>query len=210
MQNGDCLYLLKSRNRGKGRIWKYSKCICLWMVYFTSMGNIRADLQGISQVVQSVNNLQVSGEDTRDVGSFPGLGWSPKEEMATHSCVLSWKIPWTEEPGGLQSMGFQRVQCKLSDWACARMHTHTHTHTHTHHLSIQFLKTLSLFFLSETQTEMSKVYRSRAQKNSFSGSSNISVINIQMEYIKIRLRRTLSVQRIQRICWVFHALKNGM
>lgn len=74
MQNGDCLYLLKSRNRGKGRIWKYSKCICLWMVYFTSMGNIRADLQGISQVVQSVNNLQVSGEDTRDVGSFPGLG----------------------------------------------------------------------------------------------------------------------------------------
>ena len=44
------------------------------MVYFTSMGNIRADLQGISQVVQSVNNLQVSGEDTRDVGSFPGLG----------------------------------------------------------------------------------------------------------------------------------------
>ena len=32
-----------------------------------------------------------------------------KKEMATHSSILAWKIPWTEEPGGLQSMGSQRV-----------------------------------------------------------------------------------------------------
>ena len=32
-----------------------------------------------------------------------------EEEMATHSSILSWRIPWTEEPGGLQSMGSQRV-----------------------------------------------------------------------------------------------------
>ena len=31
----------------------------------------------------------------------------PKKEMATHSSILAWKIPWTEEPGGLQSMGLQ-------------------------------------------------------------------------------------------------------
>ena len=31
-----------------------------------------------------------------------------EEEMATHSSILAWKIPWTEEPGGLQSMGSQR------------------------------------------------------------------------------------------------------
>ena len=39
------------------------------------------------------------------------LGWedSLEEGMATHSSVLAWKIPWTEEPGGLQSMGLQRV-----------------------------------------------------------------------------------------------------
>ena len=73
-------------------------------------------------------------------------------------------------------------------------------HEHTHRVSIQFLKLLSLLFLSETQTEMSEVNRSRAQKNSLSGSSNVSVINIQMEHIKTRLRRTLSFQRIQRIC----------
>ena len=33
-----------------------------------------------------------------------------KEEMATGSSIVAWKIPWTEEPGGLQSMGLQRVR----------------------------------------------------------------------------------------------------
>ena len=44
-----------------------------------------------------------------DLGSI--LGWEdPLEmEMATHSSILAWKIPWTEEPGRLQSMGSQRV-----------------------------------------------------------------------------------------------------
>ena len=32
-----------------------------------------------------------------------------QKEMATHSSILAWKIPWTKEPGGLQSMGLQRV-----------------------------------------------------------------------------------------------------
>ena len=32
-----------------------------------------------------------------------------EEEMATHSSILAWKIPWTEEPGGLQSLGLKRV-----------------------------------------------------------------------------------------------------
>ena len=40
------------------------------------------------------------------------LSWEdPLEEgMATHSSILAWRIPWTEEPGGLQSMGLQRVR----------------------------------------------------------------------------------------------------
>ena len=43
------------------------------------------------------------------------LGWEDhlEEEMATHSSVLAWRIPWTEEPGGLQSMGWQS-QTQLS------------------------------------------------------------------------------------------------
>ena len=37
----------------------------------------------------------------------------PEKKMATHSNILAWRIPWTEEPGGLQSMGSQRVRCDL-------------------------------------------------------------------------------------------------
>ena len=39
------------------------------------------------------------------------LGWEDplEKEMATHSSILAWRIPWMEEPGGLQSMGLQRV-----------------------------------------------------------------------------------------------------
>ena len=39
------------------------------------------------------------------------LGWEDplEKEMATHSSIPAWKIPWTEEPGSLQSMGLQRV-----------------------------------------------------------------------------------------------------
>ena len=39
--------------------------------------------------------------------------------MATHSSVLTWRIPWTEKPGGLQSMGSHRVRHDLSDLAAA-------------------------------------------------------------------------------------------
>ena len=38
-----------------------------------------------------------------------------EEEMATHSSILAWEIPWTEKPGGLQSIGSQKSQARLSD-----------------------------------------------------------------------------------------------
>ena len=41
----------------------------------------------------------------RGSGLIPGWGRSPGEGMATHSSILAWRIPWTEEPGWLQSMG---------------------------------------------------------------------------------------------------------
>ena len=44
-----------------------------------------------------------------DMGLIPSPGRFPGEEMATHSRILTWEIPWTEEPGGRQSMGSQRV-----------------------------------------------------------------------------------------------------
>ena len=50
-----------------------------------------------------------------DLSSIPGLGRSLGEGMATHSSILAWRTPWTEEPGRLQSMGSQKIQTKLSD-----------------------------------------------------------------------------------------------
>jgi len=61
-------------------------------------------------VAQSVKNLPAVQET-----QVQSLGWeNPLEkEMATHSSILAWKISWTEKPGGLQSVGSQRVE---HDW----------------------------------------------------------------------------------------------
>ena len=64
---------------------------------------------GASQVVLVVKNLSANARDMRDAGSIPGSGRSLEEGMATHSSLLAWRIPWTDEPGGLQSTGLQRV-----------------------------------------------------------------------------------------------------
>ena len=58
-----------------------------------------------SQVAQWVKNLPVT-QETRV--QFLGQEDPLEKEMATLSSVLSWRIPWTEEPGGLQSVGLQR------------------------------------------------------------------------------------------------------
>ena len=62
-----------------------------------------------------VRNLPVM-QETQETWVW-SLGWEDplEEEIATHSSVLAWRIPWTEEPGGLQSMGSQRVTLY---WAC--------------------------------------------------------------------------------------------
>ena len=48
-----------------------------------------------------------------DAGLIPRLGRSLEKEMATYSSILTWEIPWTEEPDGPQSMGLQRVEHDL-------------------------------------------------------------------------------------------------
>ena len=57
-----------------------------------------------SHVVLVVKNLLANAED---MGLIPGTGNSLEEEMATHSSILAWRIPWTEESGSLQSTGSQ-------------------------------------------------------------------------------------------------------
>ena len=59
-----------------------------------------------SLVAQMVTNLHAMQEiQVRSLGQEDPL----EKEMATHSRILAWKIPWTEEPGGLQSMGSLRA-----------------------------------------------------------------------------------------------------
>ena len=58
-------------------------------------------------MVQTVKNLPAMQEtQVRSLGQEDSL----EESMATHSSIFAWRIPWTEEPGGLQSMGSQRVR----------------------------------------------------------------------------------------------------
>ena len=54
-----------------------------------------------------INNSPANSGDVRDVSSIPESGDPLEEGMATHSSMLAWRIPWTEEPGELQSMGSQ-------------------------------------------------------------------------------------------------------
>ena len=60
-----------------------------------------------SLVAQTVKRLPAMPET-----QVQSLGWEDplEQEMATHSSTLAWKIPWTEDPGRLQSMGSQRVR----------------------------------------------------------------------------------------------------
>ena len=88
--------------------------VSLRIVYFKALSGIKA-----SQVALVANNPPASAGDIRDAGSIPGLGRSPGEGQATHSSILAWRIPWTEQPGGSQSTGSQKVRCDLAcrHWA---------------------------------------------------------------------------------------------
>ena len=68
-------------------------------------------LSAASLVAEMVNDLPALQETW-----VTSLGWEDplEKEMATHSSILAWRIPWTEEPGGLQSTGSQS-QTRLSD-----------------------------------------------------------------------------------------------
>ena len=57
-----------------------------------------------------IKNLPASEGDIRDTGLIPGSERSPGGGLATLSSILAWRVPWTEEPGGLQSMGLHRVR----------------------------------------------------------------------------------------------------
>ena len=79
----------------------------LRLVFFLSHPILNSTSGRASLVAQSVKNPPAVQETwTRSLGGEDPL----EKEMASHSSILAWKIPWTEEPGRLQSMGSQRVR----------------------------------------------------------------------------------------------------
>ena len=88
-----------------------------------------------------VKNLPASAGDIRDVGSNPGSEDPLEEEMATHSSILAWRIPWTEEPNRLQSTVLQRI---------GRDSTHVRLFL-TFLIHIIFLDMIWFFFLYKLQ-----------------------------------------------------------
>ena len=83
-------------------------CVCVDKIPIysgSSLTSLEWSLRA-SLVVQSVKSLSVMWQTC-----VQSLGWEDplEKEMANHSSILAWRILWTEEPGGLQSMGSQRV-----------------------------------------------------------------------------------------------------
>ena len=115
--------------------WQYTCANTCSLSNFHSSGSVpQGDHLPVMSHVNCVQTVKSGSHCSGPDYNFPlkchymhlaGLPWvrslgqeDPLEkEMATHSSVLAWRIPWTEEPGGLQSMGSQRVRQTLSQ-AC--------------------------------------------------------------------------------------------
>ena len=80
-------------------------------------------LSGAYQVALVVKNRPANVGDIRDVVWSPGQLDPLEEGMAIHSSNLAWRIPWTEEPGGLWSTGLQRVRHHWRDLACTHIYS---------------------------------------------------------------------------------------
>ena len=75
----------------------------------------KCDYGWASQVVLMVKNPSANAGDTRDMGLIPELGRYPGGGHENPSSILAWRIPWTEEPGRLQSIVSQTVGQDLSN-----------------------------------------------------------------------------------------------
>ena len=84
-----------------------------------------------------------------EVGQTDGTNFAvssfklPRGKNGNPLCILTWKIPCTEEPGRLQSVGSQRIK---HDWACSQASTHTHTHMHAFNLGTVSQNPFSIWF----------------------------------------------------------------
>ena len=113
---GTALKVRKSENgEEKGNRGMYTELAITWMTRSLilckpnasqnhSLGKVKRKYLSVSLVAQEVKNLLAMREtQVQSLGQEDAL----EKEMATHSCILAWRISWREEPGGLQSLGSQ-------------------------------------------------------------------------------------------------------
>ena len=123
-------------------------------------------------------------------------GWKDllEEGMATHSSILAWRIPWTEEPGGLQSIGSQRVRDNWSNWGC--MHTHYKICASRDKYSMCVVWILRFYGLTWSDLELSaRIFQSRflsrvpsnvgslasdRREKAFLGSASAKTVKVRM------------------------------
>ena len=99
---------LASRAAGSFRVAEWHGLEPLW--FMTLFCPKWTSQNRTSQVAQVVKTPPANAGDTRDKGLIPGSGRSPGGGNGTPSSILVWRMPWTEEPGRLQSMQLQRVR----------------------------------------------------------------------------------------------------
>ena len=97
------LNMLKDNRKKHEVLGLEQNLIIKFIIYYTDVTYLP------SQVVLVVKNLHANAGDIEDTGSIPGWGRPLEKDLITHFSTLAWRIPWTEEPGELQSIGSQRV-----------------------------------------------------------------------------------------------------
>ena len=97
-----------------------------------------------------------------DLSSIPGLEDPLEKKMATHASILAWRIPWMEDPGGLQSIGLQS-RTWLSDFTFSFVHTYSHPHPHTIQSSWEKISRNSMKTFGEKTNKTNKQKKTRSQ-----------------------------------------------
>ena len=134
------------------------------------------DCQSHLCILYQISSMVISGKESacqcrrhRGMGSVPGSENALEWEMANHSSILAWKIPWTEQPGGLQS---RRSQIVRHDWA----HPQIQAKSHFIRVIFFFSKLLKFKLNISWSLAMKQVFLARDPWIKFRGPKNLGVI----------------------------------
>ena len=132
-----------------------------FICHFFTCINLQTNLALVAQIGKNPPAMRET--------SVQSLGWeySLKEGMALYSSFFAWRIPWTEEPGGLQSMGSQRVG---HDWATKHPTMQTKVNDDA----------FSLYFFSKRKKKSDSLTPSRGHHHFIESSLPSNVVNIRL------------------------------